>query len=885
MLAKLHYSTKNSRFKFAALLALSSFAFGATISQQAYAQQALNSTVTLTPDVGGQPVTAYLPDSVTYNPNIPTPESVLGANIGEWHVRHDQVVNYMKVLAEKSDRITLEETGRTHENRPLLLLTITSPSNRKNIETLRKQHINAMESGDKVGSDAPLVFYMGYSIHGNEPSGTNASLALAYYLAAGEGKEIDALLDNNIVLFDPSFNPDGLSRFAQWANMHKGKQLVSDSRHREHDEGWPSGRTNHYWFDLNRDWLLLAHPESQARIKQFHKWRPHILTDFHEMGTDSTYFFQPGVRSRKNPLTPDENVTLTEALAQYHAAAFDEQGELYFTQEAFDDFYAGKGSTYPDLHGSIGILFEQASSRGHLQDSINGKLAFKDTITNQITTSLSTFRGALANKAAILDYQSGFVKSTQSLAKKDEHSGFVVGVSNDTGRFNAFIALLNQHHIRYEVLTENHEVNKVRYSAGQAIYIPTNQPQYRLVKSIFSTQTSFENNTFYDVSTWNLALAFNLDYAPLDKGDARGLELGARDTLKQATLNSIQSDAYAYAFSWQHYYAPAMLQTLLEAGVKVRSSEKPFSAVQYNGKNIALQPGSIIIPKGLGQPENVASILKSVQQQLQVPVFSLRSGLTPTGNDLGSRSMKPVALPQVLIVGGEGTSEYEAGEMWHYFDTKVGLPASIVDQHNVARALSDPSVTYTHILFPSGRYHFSDSENEKIEDWVKAGGVVIGQKSALRYFAEHKWLDIEMVSQESIDNAFDDSELSYKDGASLYARKLVAGAVFEANIDKSHPLFYGYDDDTLPMFKTNNMIVEASNSPFVTPARYTDEPLMAGFSDNAMVALMAESTAVTTQKMGRGVVIGFTDNTQFRGYWYGTNKMLANAIYQSHFIR
>ncbi len=168
---------------------------------------------------------------------------------------------------------------------------------------------------------------------------------------------------------------------------------------------------------------------------------------------------------------------------------------------------------------------------------------------------------------------------------------------------------------------------------------------------------------------------------------------------------------------------------------------------------------------------------------------------------------------------------------------------------------------------------------------MKAGGVIVGQKSALRYFGQHKWLDVEIVSRESIDNAFDESELSYKDGASLYARKLVAGAVFEANIDNTHPLFYGYDDDTLPMFKTNNMIVEASNSPFVTPARYTDEPLMAGFSDDAMVALMAESTAVTTQKMGRGVVIGFTDNTQFRGYWYGTNKMLANAIYQSHFIR
>ena len=880
MLTNLHKSARKNHLALATALTFGAMSLGAATVQTVNA-----APVVITPDKGGKSVHDFLPSSVTYNPAIPTPESLLGANIGEWHVRHDQLVEYMKLLANASDRITIEETGRTHENRPLLLLTITSPANRDNIETLRQQHIDAMQSGDKVSDDAPLVFYMGYSIHGNEPSGSNASLVLAYYLAAAEGDEINALLDNNIVLLDPSFNPDGLSRFAQWANMHKGKQLVSDSNHREHDEGWPSGRTNHYWFDLNRDWLLLAHPESQARIKQFHKWRPHVLTDFHEMGTDSTYFFQPGVRSRKNPLTPDENVTLTEALATYHAAAFDEQGKLYFTEEAFDDFYAGKGSTYPDLHGSIGILFEQASSRGHLQSSINGDLAFKDTIANQITTSLSTFKGAITNKAAILDYQSGFVESTKALAKDDDTVGYVVGTSGDIARLEAFTTLLEQHHIQYEVISESSTVNDIDYAADMAIFVPTNQQQYRLVKSIFSTQTSFENNTFYDVSTWNLALAFNLDYAPLDKGDARKVKRAKSGTVKTAALNDVKENAYAYGFSWQHYYAPAMLQTLLEAGVKVRSSNKAFSALDYDGKAIDLPAGSILIPKGLSQPANLSDIVNNAQAQLQVPIFSFKSGLTPTGNDMGSRSMTPVNAPQVLIVGGEGTSEYEAGEIWHYFDTKVGLAASIVEQQHLAAALTDPTIQYTHVIFPSGRYGFSDSERSKIESWVKAGGTVIGQKSALNYFAEHKWLKAEIVNRDTINNAFDESELRYGDGAALYAKKLVAGAVYEATIDTSHPLFFGYESDTLPMFKTSNLIVKGDESPFVTPARYTEAPLMAGFSDKAMVALMAESTAVTTHRMERGVVIGFTDNTQFRGYWYGTNKMLANAIYQSHKLR
>lgn len=834
-------------------------------------------------DKGGKPVQAYLPTDVTYNPDIPTPESVLGANIGQWHVRHDQLTHYMRVLADHSDRISLEVTGRTHENRELLLLTITAPSNRPNIESMRTAHIDAMNSGEKVKAGAPLIFYMGYSIHGNEPSGSNAALALAYYLAAGQGARIDALLNNNIVLLDPSFNPDGLSRFAQWANMHKGKQLVADSNTREHDEGWPSGRTNHYWFDLNRDWLLLAHPESQARIKQFHRWRPHILTDFHEMGTDSTYFFQPGVRSRKNPITPDENVTLTEALAAYHAKAFDKKGKLYFSEEAFDDFYAGKGSTYPDLHGSIGILFEQASSRGHLQESINGPLAFSTTIANQITTSLSTFEGALANKPAILDYQSAFVKDTQALAKDGDISGYIVGESSDSGRFNAMLSLLKQHNIKFEVVSKDSDVGKQTFNANRAIYIPVAQAQYRLITSIFSTQTSFENNTFYDVSSWNMAMAFNLPFSVVEKRDTRNVKTAANAKLAMPVLSeSLPASAYAYAFSWNDYYAPALLQSLLEAGVSVRSSENAFEAKLVNNQRHTFISGSIVIPTGLVQPENLLSLLTEQARALRIPVYALASGLTPTGSDIGSRSIKPILGPKVLLVGGEGVSEYEVGEMWHYFDTRVGLPASIVEQQKLGNALQSG---YTHIVFASGQYTLSNDTKDALFNWVKNGGVLIGQKSALRYFAANEWLNVDIVDREEIDSQFDEDKLTFGDKSALYARKLVAGAVYEAEIDITHPLFYGYTDTTLSMFKTSNMVVNNYYTPFTTPARYTSAPLLAGFSDEKLVKLIAETPAVITTQQGKGVVIGFTDNTQFRGYWYGTNKMLSNAIYQSGFLK
>ena len=318
-----------------------------------------------------QDLSYYLPDSITYNPAIPKPKDIIYHEVGEWHVTHDRLVNYMKAIAAAApDRVKLETMGYTYEGRPQLLLIITSPKNHQNLEQIRQQHLQLTDPASSASvniDNMPVVIWIGHSIHGNEPSGANASMISAYYLAAGRGKQIDDLLDNVVILFDPSFNPDGLNRFATWVNQHKSKNLVTDPNSREFNEVWPGGRFNHYWFDLNRDWLPAVHVESQNRLKKFHEWKPNILTDHHEMGSGSTFFFQPGVPSRVNPLTPEKNQELTNKIAKYHAEFLDRIGSLYYTKEGYDDFYYGKGSTYPDVNGAIGILFEQASSRGHAQ--------------------------------------------------------------------------------------------------------------------------------------------------------------------------------------------------------------------------------------------------------------------------------------------------------------------------------------------------------------------------------------------------------------------------------------------------------------------------------------------------------------------------------------
>ena len=296
----------------------------------------------------------YLPKE-TYNTSIPTPKQIIGHEVGEWHVTHDKLVQYMTALAKVSDRISIENRGETFEGRPLNLLTITSPENHKNLQEIKKQHIAATNDVTIDVSNHPIVVNQGFSIHGNEASGSNAALAIAYYFAASDTEATKELLKNTIILFDPSFNPDGLQRFSYWANSNKNKNINPDPNDREYHEVWPGGRTNHYQFDMNRDWLPVQLPESKARLKTFHDWLPNILTDHHEMGSNASFFFQPGIPSSTHPMTPQINQDLTREIGNYHAKAFDKLGSLYYSEENFDDFYYGKGSTFPDINGSIGI--------------------------------------------------------------------------------------------------------------------------------------------------------------------------------------------------------------------------------------------------------------------------------------------------------------------------------------------------------------------------------------------------------------------------------------------------------------------------------------------------------------------------------------------------
>ena len=805
----------------------------------------------------------YLPQDNSYNQNIPTPESILGFQVGEWHVSHDKLVEYMKALANASDRISLENRGTTYEGRPLLLLTITSPKNHQNIEAIRTEHLklsDASASSSLSTATMPLVIYQGYSIHGNEASGANAGLLVAYYLAAAEGNYINELLDNTVILFDPSYNPDGLNRFASWVNTHKSQNLSTDPSDREYNEAWPRGRTNHYWFDMNRDWLVSQLPESQARIKSFHQWKPNILTDHHEMGTNSSFFFQPGIPSRTHPLTPKLNQELTKEIATYHAKALDKIGSLYYSEESFDDFYYGKGSTFPDINGGIGILFEQASARGHVQESDNGLLTFAFAIRNHFTAALSTMRAGKNMRSDLLDYQRNFYKNAQKEVSRDKNKAIIFGDPADKAKTFHFAAMLKRQKIKFHKSAKNET----------SYIIPMNQPNYRMIKGMFEKRTTFTDSLFYDVSAWTLPLAFDINYSYTTNTSSLGTEV-TELAFPQGSV-SVKSE-YAYLFEWDEYYTPKALYQILKRGIRAKVAMKTFSA---NGKNYDY--GTIMIPaqNQKKSADDIYTLLSNIAKETGVNIDAANTGLTK-GIDLGSSNFKTLKKPEIAVLVGDGINSYDAGEIWHVLDTRYDIPITKLSTRNLNRA--DLS-KYTTIIMPNTSGNTLSDAKINLETFVKNGGNLIAYRNSLKWLNTNKFikLDFKKSKGETKNVTFDQQQ-------NFRGAQVIGGAIFEAEVDRTHPINFGYNDNKIALFRNTTVFIKPdSTGTYKNAIQYTKKPLLSGYVSKENLKQLAGSLPFKTAKLGKGKVIVFTDNTNFRAFWYGTNKLMMNAIFFGNFM-
>jgi hypothetical protein len=808
------------------------------------------------------------PGVTGYDPAIPTPEEVIGHEIGTRHTRPEQAVRYFEAVAAASPRVTFGEHGRTVEGRRLIHAFVAAEGT--DLEAVRRENLRLSDAPSGVSDGAlgamPVVAYMGYSVHGNEASGTEAAILLLYHLAAGRGPAVDAVLRNAVVLIDPMLNPDGRDRFVDWVNGNRsGAPGVPslDSQDREHDEPWPGGRTNYYLFDLNRDWLPLQLPESQARMALWHDWRPQLSTDFHEMGKDATYFFQPGIPSRNNPNTPGATFDLTAEIATYHARALDRIGQLYYSGESFDDFYYGKGSTYPDVNGGVGILFEQASSRALAASTDHGRLDYATTVRNQLATSLSSLEAAVAMRERLLRHQRDFYASAPAFAREAEVKGYVIS-ADAPARAAALADVLRRHRVRVHTLARPVEVEGERF-APPAYVVPVDQPQGRLVKALMERVTTFEDSLFYDVSTWTLPLAFGVRHAELrrDPDDLLGAEV---ERVPYGGLRGGRA-GYAYLIPWGQTFAPCALARLQHAGIRVQLATDPFEVA---GQPERFDRGTLVVPVAQADAPPEAVHQRIAEAAGEVEVFAAASGLTPTGPDLGSRGTRVLTPPRVAILSGEGTDSYSVGEAWHLLTERAGLPITLLDRDEVE---SVDLSRYTTIAAVGSFRGFDEATLEKVQVWVRDGGTFIATEQAARWAVDNGFAELEQREAPE-----DSTRYAYADVGAARGAQVVGGAVFEAELDTTHPLAYGHSD-RMAFFKTNALAFDFADGGGANVARFSESPLLSGYVSDANLERVAGGAAIVGQRLGRGRVVLFNFAPTFRAFWWGTQGLFLNAVF------
>lgn len=684
-------------------------------------------------------LSTYLPTSFEYNEQIPTPKSILGYQPGEWHVSHDQMVSFMRAMAAASPRIILDEYGFTHEKRPLIHAVISHPDNLARIDEIKSRRRQMADpTKDTNVSGEPIVVWIGPSVHGNEASGANSVLLTTYFLAAAKGKLIDNILKNTVIIVEASFNPDGMNRFASWVNSHKSLTSPNpDPQDIEHNEAWPRARTNHYWFDLNRDWLPVQHPESQARIRKLHDWKPNVVTDHHEMGSNSTFFFQPGIESRQNPLIPKTVWDLTGKIAEYHVQALDSIGELYYAKESFDEFYFGYGSTYPDITGAIGILFEQGSTRGHAQKTDNGHRDFSDGVRNHFNAALSTIKGSHALRNELHSHLSNFYKNSISAANSDPIKGYVFGATKDKAKVAELIRILNNHQITVNKLASRISAAGNQFDPKDSYIIQLSQPEYRVAKTIFETERTFEDSLFYDVSSWTFPLSMGIPFAPLSTRAFNTLLLGEKIESLEVVGSVIGNKSnYAYAFEITDYYAHRALYAILNKKLRAKVATEPFS---YRSRQFDY--GTIVVPvkdQELNADE-MADLMQNQAIKNGIEIYNIATGYTSNVN-LGSNKFQNVEKPKIAILTGNGVFGNEVGEIWHLLDYRMEMPLTLLDITNLEK--TDLS-KYNTMIMVNGTYDSLIAP--KIKSWVATGGTLIAQKNSVKWLSDRKMISNKFI--------------------------------------------------------------------------------------------------------------------------------------------
>lgn len=815
--------------------------------------------------------------------NLQSPEQFLHYKLGDKYTQHYKIVNYFQHVSQAaSNMVKLEQYGETYEGRPLYLAYISTPENMAKLENIRLNNLRlANAARDKAAprEDGIIIVWLSYNVHGNEPSSSEAALKTLYALVDPSNTKTKEWLKNTVVIIDPCLNPDGRDRYVNWFTSVAGNKPNADPQSREHSEPWPGGRTNHYNFDLNRDWAWQTQIETQQRIKKYNEWLPQVHVDFHEQGYNEPYYFAPAAEPFHEVITPWQREFQT-MIGKNNAKYFDEQGWLYFTKERFDLFYPSYGDTYPTYNGSIGMTYEQGGhSRGGLavvtedQDT----LTLADRLEHHYTTSLATIEISSQNAARV---------------QKEFRKYFNDAITVGGGEFKAFVIktdggdklerlkkLLDVNGIDWSYANAA-SLNGVNYATGKAenfktdaqdVVINMNQYKSNLVRVLFERNSKLSDSATYDITAWSMPYAYGVQ--------AYGLNNFVAGSGKQSPAPAVLNVApsYAYAVRWNGLQSAKFLGQLLQQNIKVRYVEQPFS---LKGQNF--ERGSLLITRAANtQVRNLHALVIDAAKNTNVEIAGLESGFVDKGFDVGSDRVRVINKPKVAMVTGSGVGSNAAGEIWHFFEQQLGYPLTLINQDELSRASwSDIDV----LIMPDGFYRFLNDKGaaEQVKTWVQQGGRLVALEGAVAQLARADW-GIKLKEDKKDDKKEDKKDdytllRRYENRERDYLTGSIPGSVYRVQLDNSHPLGFGYGD-TYYTLKQDDNIYEFIREGGWNVGVLKKDNYVSGFAGSKTKERLKDGLLFGVQEMGRGSVVYLADDVLFRSFWESGKLMLCNAVF------
>lgn len=815
--------------------------------------------------------------SMGFAQSLQSPEQFLGYAVGSRYTRHHKVVEYFKSVAQaKPEMVKLEKYGETNEGRELILSIIASPENLKKIESIRVNNLQMAgvlkDKSTANSQGAPAIVWLSYNVHGNETSSSEAAMLTLFALVDPSNTQNKEWLKNLVVIIDPCINPDGRDRYVNWFNSVVGKNANAEPQSREHAEPWPGGRSNHYNFDLNRDWAWQTQIESQQRLIKYNEWLPQVHVDYHEQGYDQPYYFAPASEPYHEVITQWQR-DFQAMIGKSNASYFDKNGWLFFTKERFDLLYPSYGDTYPIYKGAIGMTFEQGGIRSGLAilNKNGDTLTLADRVMHHYTTGISTIETSSKNSQKLLDEFKHFYSESRN-GKIGEYKTYVL-TSKDENKLLAVKKLLDQNGIESGIVT-NKNFKGYNYFSGKEenytdeglnLAISAYQPNAVLAKVLLEPKTKLTDSNTYDITAWSIPYAYGVKaYAVKEKLD---VDTDAKEPTSITTVNA----AYGLLIPYNSFNAGKLLAQLLKNGVKVRYSSAPFN---YKGKDY--DRGTLIVLKTSNASVNWNAITNEACKKFHLQADVVETGIMDKGTDFGSPDIRVInAAPRVVLMSGEQTSSLNAGEVWHFFDQQLDYPLTLVNANDFARFNLK---NYQVLIIPDGVYRtlIDKPTTDKLKDFVKAGGKIIAIESAAVQLASADW-DIKLKEDKTEDKSEYAALKKFADQEKDFLTGSIPGAIYRVDLDKTHPLAFGYPDYYYTL-KQNNHLFEFMKDGWNVGVLKKDA-YVTGFSGIKVKNKLKDGTLFGVQELGAGSVIYLADNPLFRQFWENGKLLLCNAVF------